>query len=145
MIKTLRGSSFVSDEGGREHGTEKEQKDNRCDRGASYCSYRFAMPQGTKGDKSITVTVVHGDETEKVFEYDTDEEYLGPVVTEDGLVEGEEGEFGLFITTVDGETADEAKQEWWCVTKGGEMTTVSVSEQVIEDGDAFELTLTVGY
>ena len=104
---------------------------------AMFAVYRFAMPQGTKGDKSITVTVVHGDQTEKVFEYDTDEEYLGPVVTKDGLVEGEEGEFGLFITTVDGETADEAKQEWWCVTKG--------SEQVIEDGDAFELTLTVGY
>lgn len=112
---------------------------------AMFAVYRSAMPKGTEGEKSVTVTVVHGDKTEKVFSYDTDEEYLGPVITEDGLVEGEEGEFGLFITTVDGETADEAEQEWWCVTKGGEMTTTSVSEQVIEDGDAFELTLTVGY
>ena len=39
------------------------------------------LPLFSKGDKSITVTVVHGDQTEKVFEYDTDEEYLGPVVT----------------------------------------------------------------
>ena len=39
----------------------------------------------------------------------------------EGLVEGEESSYGLFITTVDGETADDSNQEWWCLTKGGEM------------------------
>ena len=112
---------------------------------AMFAIYKFAMPQGQEGSKNITVTVVHGDKTEKDFEYSTDEEYLAPVLTGDGLVEGEDGEYGLFITTVDGETADDAQEEWWCITKDGEMTTTSASEQVIEDGDKFELTLTVGY
>ena len=49
------------------------------------------------------------------------------------------------VETVDGETADEGNQEWWCLTKGGEMWNYGVDDTQIEDGDAFEFTLTVGY
>ena len=97
---------------------------------------------GEEKAKAIAVTVVHGDGSEKVFEYDTDETYLAPVLTEEGLVEGQ---YGLFITTVDGEEADESKEEWWCITEDGEPSSVSASELEIEDGDQFELTMTVGY
>lgn len=100
---------------------------------------------GEEKAKAIAVTVVHGDGSEKVFEYDTDETYLAPVLTEEGLVEGTEGQYGLFITTVDGEEADESKEEWWCITEDGEPSSVSASELEIEDGDKFELTMTVGY
>lgn len=107
--------------------------------------YQYTRPETAEGEKNITVTVVHGDASEKVFEYHTDEEYLAPVIISDGLVEGDEGEFGLFITTVDGETADDANEEWWCITQDGEPAQTSASELVIKDGDKFELTLTVGY
>lgn len=112
---------------------------------AMFGIYQFTRPEAAEGGKNISVTVVHGDESEKVFEYQTEEEYLAPVLTGEGLVEGEDGEYGLFITSVDGEQADEAKQEWWCITENGEMAQTSASELVIEDGDEFELTLTTGY
>ena len=107
--------------------------------------YKNFMPKGTEGAKTITVKVVHGDSSEKDYEYKTDEAYLGAVIQDNKLVEGEEGEFGLFMTSVDGEKADESKQQWWCLTKGGEQVNTSADQTPIEDGDIFELTLTEGY
>ena len=107
--------------------------------------YKNFMTKGTEGAKTITVKVVHGDSSEKDYEYKTDEAYLGAVIQDNKLVEGEEGEFGLFMTSVDGEKADESKQQWWCLTKGGEQVNTSADQTPIEDGDIFELTLTEGY
>ena len=44
-----------------------------------------------------------------------------------------------------GRVADDAKQEWWCLTKGGEMWMNGVDTTEIADGDAYEFTLTVGW
>ena len=93
----------------------------------------------------ITVKVIHGDGSEKEFPISTTAENLGAALVEEGLVEGEESSYGLFITTVDGETADDSNQEWWCLTKGGEMWNYGADSTEISDGDTFELTLTVGY
>ena len=95
--------------------------------------------------KTVTVKVVHGDGSEKEFSYATDEAYLGAVIQAENLVEGEEGQYGLFMTSVDGEKADDSKQQWWCLTKGGEQVNTSADQTPIEDGDTFELTLTEGY
>lgn len=107
--------------------------------------YLKFKPQATKGEKEVNVVVVHGDETEKTFQYHTDAEYLVEVLKENELVSGEEGEYGLFIKTVDGETADESKQQWWCITKGGEQVNTSADQTPIADGEQFELTLKEGY
>ena len=99
--------------------------------------YMKFKPETTEGAKEIKVAVVHADGSEKTFEYHTDEEYLGEVLTTEKLIEGEEGQYGLYILTVDGETADESK--------GGEMVNTSVDTTPIQDGDQFELTLKEGY
>ena len=49
------------------------------------------------------------------------------------------------MLTVDGVTADEAKQQWWCFTKGGETLMSGVDTTPIEDGDCCEITLTTGW
>ena len=56
--------------------------------------YQKLKPSVSEGAKQIQVTVIHGDETEKVFEYDTDAQYLGEVLKAEKLVEGEDGEYG---------------------------------------------------
>ncbi|MEG0833203.1 MAG: DUF4430 domain-containing protein [Oscillospiraceae bacterium] len=107
--------------------------------------YFVTRPVGTEGAKTITVQVFHADASTKDFDISTDEEFLRGALEQIGLVKGSESEFGLFITTVDGYTADDAKQEWWCVTKGGETVMTGVDMTPIADGDVFELTLTSGY
>lgn len=107
--------------------------------------YYFTKEKPTQGSKTITVEVVHKDGKSASFTYTTDKEYLGEVLTEEKLVDGETGEYGMFITTADGETADESNQEWWCITKSHEQLNTSADQTPITNGDAFELTLTVGY
>lgn len=107
--------------------------------------YRNFRPSGETGSKTITVKVVHSDQTAKTFEFHTDAAYLGEVLEAEQLVEGDMGQFGLFITSADGEKADDSKQQWWCITKGGETVNTSVTQTPIADGDTFELTMKEGY
>ena len=107
--------------------------------------YFATRPETSQGAKTLTVTVIHGDESEKVFTLHTDAEYLAEALVEGKVVEDNQTEFGLYILTADGETADESQQQWWCVTKAGEPVTVGASELPIADGDEYELTFTVGY
>lgn len=102
-------------------------------------------PETTKGSKEITVEVVNADGESEVFEYQTDAEYLGEVFEENNLVEGQKGEYGLFITSVNGINADAGKQQWWCITKDGEMVNTSADLTPIQDKDKFEITLKEGY
>lgn len=95
--------------------------------------------------KDITLKVVHGDGTEKEFPITTTAATLGDALVAEGLVEGEESSYGLFITTVDGETADDSLQQWWCITRSGEMLSTGADQTPIADGEQYELTLTEGY
>lgn len=112
---------------------------------AAFLLYRQFGPQTSDGEKNISITVVHGDKTEKTFTYQTDAEYLGEVLREEKLVTGDNGDYGLFITEADGETADESLQQWWCLTRDGESVNTSADQTPIHDNDRFELTLKEGY
>jgi hypothetical protein len=101
----------------------------------------LATPQAQAGEKTVVVQVIHGDESSKDFTYRTDAENLGQVLVEENLVQGEDSATGLFVTTVDGETAQDSLRQWWCVTKGGKWLDTGVDATPITDGDHFELTL----
>ena len=107
--------------------------------------WRLASPGGMAGEKRITVEVVHGDGSSRDFALTTAEEYLGQALVSGGVVEDNQGPYGLYILTADGETADEGAQEWWKVTKSGEMVNTGADATPIADGERYELTLTVGY
>lgn len=107
--------------------------------------YGKFRPQPEDGTKHITVTVVHKDQAKKEFTYDTDEEYLGTVLQAEGLIEGEEGPYGLMITAVDGETADwNVDQGYWALYVGEEYATTGIDTTPIHDGDSFSLVYTIG-
>ena len=112
---------------------------------AMFGIYQFTKPASAAGEKTITVEVVHKDETVKSFEYHTQQEFLGDVLVDEALVEGENGAYGLFITSVDGEAADDSNQEWWCITKEGGQVNTSADQTPISEGDKYELTLMIGY
>lgn len=101
--------------------------------------------QAVAGAKAITVQVVHKDGSSKDFELHTNQEFLGRALVEDEIVEDNQSAYGLYILTVDGETADEGNQEWWQVTRSGEYLVTGADETPIADGEHYELTLTVGW
>ncbi len=108
-------------------------------------AWKMTAPKGTEGAKAYTFTVVDAAGEETVHNLRTDEKMLGDALMNEGLLEGEEGEYGLFVKTVGGITANDANQEWWCLTKGGEAVMTGVDMTPVEDGAAYEFTLTVGW
>ncbi len=97
------------------------------------------------GMKHVTIEVVTADETASVYEVDTDGEYLIDAMNEaDGLTfEGEEGIYGLSISTINGVRADYTLDgAYWAFYVGGEYCNYGVSEQPIEDGDNFSIVYT---
>ena len=107
--------------------------------------WQLNKPAAQEGGKKLVVTVVHGDGSSKDFAIATDAEFLRGALEEQQLIEGSESEYGLFVTAVDGETADDALQQWWCFTKGGEMLMTGVDTTPIADGEHYEITLTTGW
>ena len=98
------------------------------------------------GDKTVSVSVVHGDGAKKDFEIKTNEEFLRGALEQEKLIEGDDGEYGLYIMSVDGETADESIQQWWCVNDAeGNMLPTSVDQTAIQDGDIYEIVLKTGW
>jgi len=93
--------------------------------------------------KNITVSVITNETKE--FEIETKRKYLGDALKDEKLISGKNGQYGLFITTVNGITADDKNEEWWCLTKGNESVMTGVDKTPISDGDEFELTLKKGY
>lgn len=107
--------------------------------------WQVTAPKGSAGAKAYTLTVVDAAGKETVHNLNTDKEMLGAALQDAGLIEGEESEYGLFVTKVDGIEADSANQEWWRLTINGEMASTGVDSTPVEDGGKYEFTLTAGY
>lgn len=101
----------------------------------------ITKPQTQPGEKTVVIQVVHGDGSEKEFDCHTNAENLGQLLIEEQLAEGEDSAYGLFIKTVDGETAQDSLHQWWCITKDGQRVDTGVDSTPILDGDHFELTM----
>lgn len=120
---------------------------------AAFCVLAFGLwslwqssLSGTaEGDKTVTVEVTHADGTTAEFSYQTDLEYLGELLQQEGLISGSEGPYGMFVETVDGETVDYAKdQSWWRLQCNGEDAVTAADAVVLHDGDRYAWFYTVG-
>lgn len=94
---------------------------------------------------TFKVQVIHSDGKQKAFTYTTDQLNLGDYLKEQGLISGDESEYGLYVTTVDGESADYDKnQSWWQLIIDEDPSDLGVSETEIEDGETYTWKYTIG-
>ena len=101
-------------------------------------------PEAQEGQKSITVIVVHADESQKTFEYNTDAEKLGAFLEEKGLIDSQGADAGMFHT-VDGEKADwNENQSYWAFYIGEEYAMTGIYDTTITDGAVYKLVYTIG-
>ncbi len=101
------------------------------------------QPLTNAGAKHISVEVVHSDGSEKDFEYDTDAEYLSEVLLKEGLIEGEQSAYGLYVKVVDGETADyDIDASYWALYINGEYAMTGADSTPVNDGDVYNWTYT---
>lgn len=102
--------------------------------------------KAVEGEKNITIEVVMSDSTSSLYKVNTDAEYLIEAMEDaDGLTfEGEEGIYGLSVSTINGVRADYTLDgAYWGFFVNGEYCNYGVSQQPVEDGDAFSIVYTL--
>ena len=98
-------------------------------------------------EKTITLTVTYADETSDVFTITTDAETLFDAIEdcEDVELGGSVGDYGYYIESVNGITADfDTDGAYWAIFVGEDYGMYSVDTQPVEDGGAYALVYTVG-
>lgn len=89
-------------------------------------------------EKSFTVEVTGVSGEVKTFTVKTDKENVGDALVEEGLIKGEDGTYGWFITTVDGEYHKyEEDGKYWAFYIDGEYAMTGVSQTEITDGAVY--------
>ncbi len=99
-----------------------------------------------EGEKTVTLYVT-ADDKSVALTVKTDAATLGEALLALKLIAGDESQYGLYVKTVNGMTADyDADGSWWCfnsVAADGtrEMMMVGVDGAEISGGEAYELVI----
>ncbi|MBO5938205.1 MAG: DUF4430 domain-containing protein [Clostridia bacterium] len=84
---------------------------------------------------SFTVEVTKADGTTKSFEVKTNKESLGDALLDEEMISGEDGPYGWYITTVDGEYHKyEEDGKYWAFYIDGEYAVTGVSQTEPTEG-----------
>ena len=95
-----------------------------------------------EGSKTVTVAVVI-DNNKLTFTLKTDGSTLGDALIDTNLVEGDQGDYGLFITHVNGIRADyNLDGAYWSINQNGEALMTGADSTNISGGESFELVYT---
>ena len=91
-----------------------------------------------EGETQFTFTVVDGEGNETVFTVNTDKKIVGEALLELDLIEGEDGDYGLYVKKVNGIVADyDVDQTYWAFYVNGEYAMSGVDTTEIEDGATY--------
>lgn len=94
--------------------------------------------------KTFTVTVVRKDGTSQDYTYKTREEFVGPVLEKEGLIEGNMGPYGMEIIKVEGVSAVYAQDKaYWAVYEGEEYALQGIDTTPAVDGGVYKLVYTL--
>ncbi len=91
-----------------------------------------------EGKTSFLFTVKDGDGNTSSFIIKTDKTLVGEALQESGLIEGEEGPYGLYVKKVNGITADyDETGTYWAFYVNGEMAPTGVDMTEIVSGESY--------
>ena len=97
-----------------------------------------AVPVLGEGENVFIFSVFDQDGKETAYEIHTDKTIVGEALQELGLLEGEEGAYGLYVTVVNGIRADYDKDGvYWAFYIDGEYAMSGVDVTEIEAGRSY--------
>ncbi len=95
-----------------------------------------------KGANTAVVEVKIEDKT-VTFTVHTDKTILGEALIENNLISGEQGDYGLYIKSVNGVTADyDIDQSYWAFYVNGEYATTGIDGAQIDENAVYSLEYT---
>ncbi len=109
------------------------------------CGKQEAAETETEGAAKVTVTVeVTDDKGEKTSkEYTTAAVTLADLLKEEKIAEGEDSDYGFYITTVNGLVADyNTDGAYWALYKDGEYMMTGADGENLTDGAVYGLVYT---
>ena len=91
-----------------------------------------------EGETSFTFTVTDMDGNESTFEIKTDKTTVGEALLDVGIIAGEDGDYGLYVKSVNGISADfDADGTYWAFYIDGEYAMSGVDTTDVEPGVAY--------
>lgn len=96
-------------------------------------------PTEDAGTVSYVFTYTDKDGNTKSFDLSTTCSTVGEALLEEGLIEGEDSQYGLYVTTVDGNTLNwDTDGMYWAFYVDGEYATLGVDSTPVEAGVTYE-------
>jgi hypothetical protein len=106
---------------------------------------QYVAPQATEGEKAVTIeVVVESEGIEKIYELNTDAEYLYDLLLEIEEAiqpEFEDSSFGIYLTGLEGYIADVSKNEFFAIKVNGVDALYGVKELPVIDGEVYRFEL----
>ena len=91
-----------------------------------------------EGETVFTFIVTDADGNDTQFEIHTDRKTVGEALSELGLIAGEDSEYGLYVKTVNGITADYDKDgTYWAFYVNDDYASTGVDSTAIQAGDSY--------
>ena len=102
------------------------------------------VPESTEAatvltEKQFTFKVTDADGNESVFDIKTNKVTVGEALMDEELIQGEMGDYGLYVKTVNGITLDyDTDGKYWSFYVNGEYALTGVDTTEITDGAVYE-------
>lgn len=105
---------------------------------AAGCGKKTSGSTGEGNTKSFTLIVTDRDGVETSFDVSTEKTTVGEALLDEGLIEGTEGQYGLYVTKVNGiEAIYENDGTYWSFYINGEYAMTGVDTTDVEDGGQY--------
>ena len=104
------------------------------------CSGKPAETTAPAVTKTFTFLVTDPEGVDKTFEITTTAETVGDALIAEGLIAGEQGDYGLYVKTVNGLTLDyETDGMYWAFYINGEYAPTGVDMAPITEGETYQM------
>ncbi len=95
-------------------------------------------PPSSTVEKTFTLSITDGNGKTTVTTVTSDKQTVGEALEEKGIIQGEEGPFGLYIKTVGGITADYDKDKsYWAFYVNGDYAVQGADKTDIVEGTTY--------
>ena len=96
------------------------------------------VTESPKAQKSFTFVVVDTEGKETSFEITTEKATVGEALLDEGLISGDNDQYGLYVKTVNGLTLDyDTDGMYWAFYVNGEYGMTGVDETEIRPGETY--------
>lgn len=131
------GAMFILNACGNENATDGNAQEISTSASQTAAASSGSTAVG-EGETNFVFTVIDTEGKETIFDVYTDKTTVGEALLDCGLIQGENGDYGLYVKTVNGTTLDyNIHGKYWAFYVDGELSMTGVDMTDITPGSAY--------